>query len=281
MPYAQLEDRSVLRLSGSDAGTFLQTLVTADIAAMPDGLARLSALLTPQGKILFDFLVSKIESGYRIECAAAVRDALAKRLTLYKLRAKVAVEPTDEAVFALWDKGETPAGAMRDERFGGAKVYRLYGEAPAGSEPADATVFRSLRLRSGVAEAETDYPPSEMFPHDVLLDQNGGVSFKKGCFVGQEVVSRMQHRGTARRRLMLANGERDLTEGANVISGEAKIGTLLAAAERSGIAVVRTDKLASGLADGASLSVDGVPVELTIPSWAGYALPVDAEASEA
>ncbi|EAU40446.1 hypothetical protein FP2506_04436 [Fulvimarina pelagi HTCC2506] len=273
MPYAQLEDRAVLRLSGSDAGTFLQNLVTAETATLPKGVARPSALLTPQGKILFDFLVSKTEDGYRIECAAAIRDALAKRLTLYKLRAKVLVEPADEPVFALWEAGETPSGAVRDERFGGGPVYRLYGEPTDAGEAADAATFRTLRLRSGVAEAETDFPQADMFPHDVLLDQNGGVSFKKGCYVGQEVVSRMQHRGTARRRLMLASGERHLTEGANVTSGEAKIGTLLAASERFGIAVVRTDKLASILKSGAALAIDGVPIELTIPSWAGYSLP--------
>ncbi|MER0238074.1 folate-binding protein [Fulvimarina sp. MAC8] len=281
MPFAQLEDRAVLRLSGSDAGTFLQNLVTAEIEAMPDGVARPSALLTPQGKILFDFLVSKTEDGYRIECAAAVRDALTKRLTLYKLRAKVAVEAADELVFAVWNADETPNGAVRDERFGGAEVYRVYDAVQAGMEPIESGAFRELRLRSGVAEAETDFPQADMFPHDVLLDQNGGVSFKKGCYVGQEVVSRTQHRGTARRRLMLASGERHLTEGANVTSGEAKIGTLLAASERFGIAIVRTDKLASGLTSGAPLAIDGVPVELTIPSWAGYALPIEAETGEA
>lgn len=278
MPHARLDDRSVLRLSGNDAGSFLQNLVTAEISALPDGVARLSALLTPQGKILFDFLVSKIEDGYRIECAATVRDALIKRLTLYKLRAKVAIEAVDEVVFAIWDAGEASEGAIRDERFGGADVYRSYGEAPAASEPVDARDFRTLRIRSGVVEAETDFPQSEMFPHDVLFDHNGGVSFKKGCFIGQEVVSRMQHRGTARRRLMLANADRHLTEGANVTSGDARIGTLLAATEHSGLALVRTDKLASGLRGGAPLAVDGVPVELTIPAWAGYALPVDVEA---
>ncbi|MDY8109549.1 folate-binding protein [Fulvimarina sp. 2208YS6-2-32] len=273
MPYARLTDRAVLLLNGEDVGSFLQNLVTADMVSIPGDLARPSALLTPQGKILFDFLVSKAAAGYRIECARSLRDALAKRLALYKLRAKLTIEPGDEPVFAVWDLDEPPSGLFADARFGGAPVYRAYGEVRDCGEEASQDDFRAVRIGSGVAEVDTDFAASEMFPHDVLLDQNGGVSFKKGCYVGQEVVSRMQHRGTARRRLMLATGERHLTEGANVTSGEATIGTLLAATGGTGLVVVRTDKFASGLANGLPIAVDGVPVTLTIPAWAGYTLP--------
>ncbi|RFC64497.1 folate-binding protein [Fulvimarina endophytica] len=279
MPHARLTDRAVLVLRGEESEHFLQNLVTADIPSIGERTARPSALLTPQGKILFDFLVSRIEGGFRLDCVASIRDALARRLAIYKLRAKVAIEPSDDPVFALWDLSEPADVIIADERFGQAGVGRAYdaGSLPEAPE-AEAGDYRALRLRAGILEAETDFPQTEMFPHDVLLDQNGGVSFRKGCYVGQEVVSRMQHRGTARRRAMLVVADRHLTEGAPLTSAGKPIGTLLASAHGEGVAVVRIDKLAAALVRGEGACVDGVPVDLSIPPWAGYALPEPAPA---
>ncbi|MEE2950147.1 MAG: folate-binding protein [Pseudomonadota bacterium] len=275
MPISRLTDRACLLVEGAEAEHFLQNLVTADIPSIAPGHMRPSALLTPQGKILFDFLVGRTDTGFRLECAASVRDTLVKRLTLYKLRAKVTITSVDDGVHAIFD--EAPVGEAKatyvDDRFADGAVLRLYGDLPEGTETVAADAYHDRRIRAGVAEAETDYPASDLFPHDVLLDQNGGVSFKKGCFVGQEVVSRMQHRGTARRRLMLIDGEGHLTPGANVSAGgRAAIGTLYAATGSAGFAVLRIDKLAKALADGQSVSVDGVPVEATVPPWAGFSL---------
>ncbi len=280
MPSAQLTDRSTLLVSGADAEHFLQNLVTADLDALPEGEARPAALLTPQGKILFDFLVSRAGEALRLDVAAKARGDLAKRLTLYKLRAKVQIEPGDEAVAAAWE-GELTPGGYRDARFP-AGVARLYGPAAEAAPENGGAEFERLRISHGVAEAERDFPASDVFPHDVLLDQNGGVSFRKGCYVGQEVVSRMQHRGTARRRVMVLRGERHLTPGANVEAGGRAIGTVLAASGELGIGMVRIDRLADALAGEAILSADGVPLEADVPSWAGYTLPAagvaDAEA---
>ncbi|MEX6508758.1 folate-binding protein YgfZ [Jiella sp. M17.18] len=274
MPYALLPDRAVLTVTGETAEPFLQTLITADLDKLGDGEMRPAALLTPQGKILFDFLIGRIGGGFRIDCAASTAGDLKKRLTLYRLRAKVAIEAEETAVHAAWGDGAaTLAGALVDRRFPGGDVVRIYGAAPEGIAEAGAGDFARLRLRAGIAEAETDFPGSDVFPHDVLLDQNGGVSFKKGCFVGQEVVSRMQHRGTARRRLMLVSGERHLTPGSDVMAGERAIGTLLSATGTDGIALLRIDKLADAIAADATLSADGVPVEATIPAWASFTLP--------
>lgn len=284
MPISRLTDRACLLVEGAEAEHFLQNLVTADIPTIAPGQLRPSALLTPQGKILFDFLVGRTDTGFRLECAANVRDALAKRLTLYKLRAKVTITAVDDAVHAIFD--EAPAGDATatyvDDRFGDGAVRRLYGDLPEGTETVPDEAYRDRRIHAGIAEADTDYPASELFPHDVLLDQNGGVSFKKGCFVGQEVVSRMQHRGTARRRLLLIEGERHLTTGADVTAGgPAAIGTLYAATGNAGFAVLRIDKLARALAEGHAVSVDGVPVEASVPPWAGFALAAAPEDSEA
>jgi folate-binding protein YgfZ len=277
MPYARLTDRAVLDLSGEAAEPFLQNLVTADLDLLLPGEARPSALLTPQGKILFDFLVSRIEGGLRLDVAAAAREALVKRLTLYRLRAKVAFDASDMAVFAVWDAPGSTAPV--DRRFASGTVHRAYGIVPEGLEEVSPAHFEALRLRAGVAEAESDFPGSEMFPHDVLLDQNGGVSFKKGCYIGQEVVSRMQHRGTARRRVMLVQAEGHLTPGAVILAGGKAIGTVLSSVAGEGgdggegIGLLRIDKLAAALSGDLMLSADGVPVDVAIPAWAGYDLP--------
>ncbi len=273
MPSARLPDRSTLHVTGPDAAHFLQNLVTADVEGLPEGEARPSALLTPQGKILFDFLVSRIEGGYRLDVATGARPDLSKRLMLYRLRSKVEIAAADEAVAAVWD--ETAEFGVRDARFADATVARLYGKAAeVAGEGEDA--FRARRIAEGIAEAETDFPGSDVFPHDVLLDQNGGVSFKKGCFVGQEVVSRMQHRGTARRRIMVLRADGHITPGANVEAEGRAVGTVLSAAGGTAMAILRIDKVAEALRAGSGLSADGVPVEAEVPAWAGYTLPDDA-----
>ena len=270
MPSARLIDRLTLTVTGGDAEHFLQNLVTADLDQLGAGEARPAALLTPQGKILFDFLVSRIEGGFRLDVAASARADLAKRLTLYRLRSKVDIQPSEEAVAALWEGSET--GALADIRFSDAEIFRLYGPSAEAAGP-DAAAFRAMRIAAGILEAEADFPSSDVFPHDVLLDQNGGVSFKKGCFVGQEVVSRMEHRGTARRRVMVLRAEHHITDGANVEAGGRPLGTVFAAAETVAAAILRIDKVADALRSGGMLSVDGVPVEAEVPAWAGYTLP--------
>lgn len=274
MPSARLPDRSTLHVTGADAAHFLQTLVTADVETLTQDEARPAALLAPQGKILFDFLVSRIENGYRLDVASVAREALAKRLTLYRLRSKVEIAASDEAVAAVWPNA---ADGLRDTRFADGDVRRVYGSL-AQAAGADAEAFRSLRIGAGIAEAESDFPAADVFPHDVLLDQNAGVSFRKGCFVGQEVVSRMQHRGTARRRIMVLRAQGHITPGANVEGDGRTVGTVLSAAGSLAMAMMRIDKVAEILRAGHELSADGVPVEAEVPAWAGYTLPEDTAA---
>ena len=279
MPYARLPERSLLAVTGEAAHHFLQNLVTADLDGLAEGEMRPCALLTPQGKILFEFLIGKQADGLRIDVAASAAADLKKRLTLYRLRTKVGIESPDLPVHAVWEEPDLTAAELHaDRRFSEGGMARLYGTPPEGLTEASADDYRLRRIRAGIAEAETDYPGSDVFPHDVLFDQNGGVSFRKGCFVGQEVVSRMQHRGTARRRLMLLAGERHLTPGSNIEAGGKTIGTVLSADGTEGFGFLRIDRLAGALSRGEELSADGVPVTATIPPWAGFALPEPAGA---
>lgn len=141
--------------------------------------------------------------------------------------------------------------------------------------------WERLRIRNGIAEIGADYASAEAFPHDVLMDQNGGVGFKKGCFIGQEVVSRMQHRGTARRRVMIVEGERDLPPpGTEVKAGGRALGTLGSSAGREGLAILRIDRVKDALDAGQTIIANEVPLAVSIPAWAGYTLPEKAAGAE-
>ncbi|RVD50014.1 folate-binding protein YgfZ, partial [Mesorhizobium sp. M7A.F.Ca.ET.027.03.2.1] len=213
MPFAQLKDRALVSVSGPDAEHFLQNILTTDLDILAPGEAKPGALLTPQGKILFDFLISRTgENAFRLECRADISDDFIRRLTLYKLRAKVEIAKSDQAfVTVAWGHESTPSQsdstAAADTRFPKGAVTRSYGET---DERSDLAAWQAFRIAGGIAESGSDYQLGDAFPHDVLLDETGGVGFKKGCYVGQEVVSRMQHRGTARRRVLIVSADRPL-----------------------------------------------------------------------
>ena len=289
MPTARLANRTVIQVAGPDAEHFLQNIVTTDLDKLHEGEARPGALLSPQGKILFDFLISRAGGdALLLDTRADAADDFLRRLTLYKLRAKLDISQQDQMlVSASWqeesDDSETDSTAsqtdstwLRDTRFPPeARVTRCYGAAL----PADATMtdWDVLRVRHGIAESGADYALGDAFPHDVLLDQTGGVGFRKGCYVGQEVVSRMQHRGTARRRVMIARGEAALPpSGTEVQANGRAIGAIAGGIGRHGLAVMRIDRVKDALDAGHAVTAEGVPLTLSIPDWAGYALPQDA-----
>jgi folate-binding protein YgfZ len=290
MPIAQLNDRALISVSGADAEHFLQNIVTADLDVLAAGEAKPSALLAPQGKILFDFLVSRDgESGFILECRADVADDFLRRLMLYRLRAKVDISVQEQALVSVsWrngseasvsDSSSSQSTGLRDLRFSSdASVFRKYGQAVGAS--ADTSAWHALRISHGIAESGTDYQLGDAFPHDVLLDQMGGVGFRKGCYVGQEVVSRMQHRGTARRRVLIASAESELpAPGAEILADGRPVGTLGSVAGRSGIAIVRVDKVKAAMDDGVPILADGVALSLSIPEWAKFSFPQETAAA--
>ena len=249
---------------------FLHNLVTADIEGLKAGELSAGALLTPQGKILFDFLISRDAGGFLLDCRSDIAADLAKRLKFYRLRAKADIELQEHALVSVSWKNDSSMGGLRDTRFGREiPVFRSYG-AEAG---ADETGYVRLRIKNGVAEGGSDYAFGDVFPHDVNLDQTGGVSFAKGCYVGQEVVSRMQHRGTARRRVLTALGGAALAERALVTAGGRLIGTLGSALEEKALALVRIDKVKDAMDSGLEILAGGVAVRLSIPPRANFSWP--------
>lgn len=282
MPKLCLDDRAVISVSGKDAEALLQSLITTDIGALAAGEARPGALLTPQGKIFFEFLISRDGERFRLETTSDQAEALLKRLTMYKLRSAVELSLALPAPVTVVFGDEQPSGSYRDHRFekAGTPVFRLYAE----TAETDATVadLDGLRIAAGIAVAGRDYALQDAFPHDVLMDLNGGLSFRKGCYVGQEVVSRMQHRGSARRRVVIVAGEMALPPTGTSISVDGRpIGALGTVRDKAGLAIVRIDKAREAMAKGETILAGDVPVMLTLPGWTGLAFPADADEASA
>ena len=284
MPNVRFADRALILVTGEDAEHFLQNILTIDLSTLADDEVRPGALLTPQGKILFDFLVSRAPGGFRLDCRSDVAGDFGKRLSLYKLRAKVTIAVEDHAlVGAAWggDSGSsepdsTASGSestLHDARFpADAGVRRTYGDA--AGPVTDADTWHMLRIAHGIAESGADYALGDAFPHDVLLDQTGGVGFRKGCYVGQEVVSRMQHRGTARRRVLIASADAPLPpSGTAVESGGRALGALGSVSGTNALAIVRIDRVKEAMDARQPITAGGVALSLAIPAWAGFTFP--------
>lgn len=276
MPAAFLPDRALIRVSGPEAEHFLQNLVTTDVAALPAGEARPGALLTPQGKILFDFLISRDGDGFLLETAAGQQADLVKRLTMYKLRSAVTIAAEPEAgVTVSWGE-ERDTAALLDKRF--AIAGAVLGRRPGRQAGEDDGAYLGLRIAAGIAESGADFALQDAFPHDVLMDRNGGVGFKKGCYVGQEVVSRMQHRGTARRRVVLVRGETALpASGTEITAGGKPVGMLGSVRGTGGLAIARIDRVGEALATGVPVLAGETALTVGLPAWSGLDFPTTAE----
>lgn len=269
---ALLASRAVLRIAGPDAGPFLQGIVTQNIEALAPGRAAFAALLTPQGKILFDFILLAAGDGFLADCDAAAAEALAKRLALYRLRAKVTIERADDlAVGAGWDGGcaERPGGvhAFDDPRLVALGLRMIGARAAVAEATGDGAerFYDAHRTAQGVPAFGRDFGPEEVFLTDVNYDALNGVDYKKGCFVGQEVTSRMKRKGDIRKRTVQLSFDGPApAKGAPVMAGDNAIGEVLSGVDGMALALVRLDRLAGA---NAALSADGRPVRVAIPDW--------------
>jgi tRNA-modifying protein YgfZ len=270
---AMLEDRGVISVSGADATSFLQGLLTNDVERLAPNDARYAALLTPQGKILFDMIVVRALAGeepsYLIDCTAAQAADLAKRLGFYKLRAKVAIADmsADRAVAAFWG-AESPGVAEgvlyadpRDPRLGWRAILPRPIAAAVGLEHVGE--YEGLRIAAGTPKGGLDFAYADAFPHDANFDLLHGVDFDKGCYVGQEVVSRMKHRGTARKRVARVKLAGPApAPGTPVMDGELAVGSLGSSSGREALAMLRIDRVEDASTAGRPLSAGGVGLAL-------------------
>ncbi|QOZ32490.1 folate-binding protein YgfZ [Bradyrhizobium sp. CCBAU 53421] len=281
MKAAFLPDRGVIKVSGEDARNFLNGLITTDVEQLTPGQARFGALLTPQGKIIVDFLITEIPAGhgggFLIDAPRALTKGLADKLGFYKLRAKVVVENLSDSlgVLAAWD-GEPatiPDLAFADPR-NAALGWRILIPDDLkqklteliGADLIDSSVYEAHRIATGVPRGGLDFMYGDAFPHETNMDRLNGVDFDKGCYVGQEVVSRMQHRGTARTRTVkiILDGPAPET-GATIQAGDKQVGTMGSTAGEKGLALVRIDRVADALDAGLPLTAGGLALHLAEP----------------
>ena len=278
MQAAFLPERGVVKVSGEDARNFLNGLLTTDVAELKPGLAKFGALLTPQGKIIIDFLITEAPAGhgggFLFDCPRALAEALTDKLRFYKLRAKVGVENLSDSlgVIAAWG-GEVamqPDLSFADPR-APALGYRILAPqdlpekvaALIGADLVDASAYEAQRIACAVPRGGLDFIYGDAFPHETNMDRLNGVDFDKGCYVGQEVVSRMQHRGTARTRTVRIVLDGPAPEaGASILAGDKQVGTIGSTSGEKGLALVRTDRVADALAAGLPLTAGGLPLHL-------------------
>ncbi|MEO1266116.1 MAG: hypothetical protein AAFV26_10470 [Pseudomonadota bacterium] len=278
---AKLEDRAHVRVAGAEAHDLLDRLVTADLGGLTPGApSHHAGLLTPQGKILAEMhVVRPDETTLLIDIAEPLCDDLIKRLQMYRLRAAVEIARTDEPhmTWVIWrapDDFGTLWSAEDQQAFLAAHagqrivVPTATGDAPAmldGAEIISHDDYHDHRVEIGIGELISDYDPSDRFPHDVNWDVTKTVAFDKGCFIGQEVVSRTRHKAVPRRRLVqLFAPEQDLEPDASVTVGEAELGTLgtIHSNGRLALAIVRIDRVISALDKGQTLTAGAAEIEI-------------------
>jgi tRNA-modifying protein YgfZ len=282
MKAAFLSDRGVIKVGGEDARDFLNGLITTDVALVRPGVGRFGALLTPQGKIIADFLITEAPAGhgggFLLDVPRPLAQALSDKLGFYKLRAKVTVENLSDSlgVLAAWDgepamKPDLAFADPRSEKLGWRillpqelkqKVADL-----VGADLVDSEAYEAHRIVNGAPRGGLDFMYGDAFPHETNMDRLHGVDFDKGCYVGQEVVSRMQHRGTARTRTVRITLEDFSPEpGTAILAGDKPVGTMGSTAGGHGLALIRTDRVTDALDAGAKLTVGGLAIRLTDPN---------------
>ena len=283
--YVRLDDRAVLAVSGEDARTFLQGLISNDIAKVRGGAAVHAALLSPQGKYLFDFFIIACGDALWLDCEAAGRDALRRRLAMYRLRAKVAIDDglTNE-VYAVIGRGAAAAAsridrglAFADPRIAalGARLLIEPGERAAleaaGLRQGSRADYDALRIGLGVPDGSRDLIAEKSFLLENGFEALEGVDFEKGCYVGQEVTARMKHRNLVRKRLVPVYIDGPAPPpGTAVHRGAVEVGEIRSTAGDLGLALLRLDAIEA--ADEAAAPLQAGPSGLTVrkPDWADF-----------
>jgi hypothetical protein len=266
MESVHLSDRAVIALEGLEARSFLQGLITNDLSVLAPGRGIYAALLAPQGKILFDFLVAEGDGALLLDCAAASAEALVKKLKQYRLRARIeiAVRPQLSVYAGLTGRPGERAITFADPRLSALGPRSIGAVAEMPAELPGPAVYHAVRLDLGVPEG-SDFGSDKIFALDAGLDELNAVSFDKGCYIGQELTARMKHRGTDRKRILAVSADTALPPaGADITNGETVLGELLAVYGTKAFALVRLDRLEAA---NRQFTAGQIPVALTRPNW--------------
>ena len=281
-PITSLPHRALVAITGPDWAPFLKGLCTADIDTLVLESAQgrfhnlhYGAFLRPQGKMICDCILQAVApEQVWLDVPRTERDDLVARLNMYRLRAKVTIEPLDNPVHVAFDR-DLPDGFLPDPRsdiVGAVFGFSYTPQAADNGPPAQQRhAWQAFRFRHGVSDPGQDFARDDLYPIDANLDLLGGIDFHKGCFVGQELTSRMKRRGQIKNRILPLRHDGLLTGGAEILDGERKIGDVLATTEGVSLGVIRLDRL-SGLAAVAG----GTPVTIIVPEWLAASVPVSA-----
>lgn len=263
-------DRALFHFSGPDAHRLLNDVVTGEIPSTGTGdgdVAAAWALLSPQGKILAEGLAGHAEDALWLDVHESVADDFFKRMKMYRLRAKVEIEDLRATHRVGFAQHEEPQGLRHTDRLGPLGIgWRVIAPLEETSDwVQDDAAYHRARIGVGILHQGNDFPANDAFAHDIGLDILDGIDFAKGCYVGQEVVSRMKHRGTARRRPVIVSGI-DAPSGSAILAGGREAGTIGQVVDGEAVAIIRLDRIT----DPSAVTVAGKPVTLSLPVWATY-----------
>ncbi|RCL00972.1 MAG: Folate-binding protein [Candidatus Tokpelaia sp. JSC188] len=282
-----LNDRAVINISGPDATRFLQNIITTDIEEISHENMLPGALLSPQGKVLFDFLIGYGNGLFFIDIRNTIANALIERLNLYKLRANIKIHEKKCVIVHIFQKNainfKSHQGKQNDNTlifndkritkgFGVIRMYHIKNQEEATTN--DRRNWDIIRIENGIAESGIDFELGDVFPHDINYDQINGLSFKKGCYIGQEIVSRMQHRSMiARKRVLIAEGNSSLPLVGSTIEAKGKpIGMLGTVVGKKAIAIARIDRIKALVNACIPITSHGVLLTFSLPNNVRFTL---------
>ncbi|MGF1463831.1 MAG: YgfZ/GcvT domain-containing protein [Maricaulaceae bacterium] len=271
-PPRRLSDRAVIALRGPDARSLLQGLVTQNLDRVSPDQAAFAALLSPQGKILAEMVISADGAdGLWLDTATHTAADLHKRLKLYKLRATVELADCSDTHGVGWTAPSTDGSGANGAGWADPRGAGLGQRQVAPLEALDASAdeaWRVAKFEVGLAECGPDFAPNQLFPADVNMDLRHGVDFKKGCFIGQEVVSRMKRKGGQRKRTLLLDFDQPVAPGAALTLDDLPVGETLTTLETRALAVLRVDRIAEAQAWGETLkTADGARGRIVNADW--------------
>ncbi|MDE3060200.1 MAG: folate-binding protein YgfZ [Pseudomonadota bacterium] len=274
MPYAQLDDRGLLKVSGEEAVAFLQGLVSNDVRPLAQNRAVYAAMLTPQGRFLHDFFLLPWPDGILIDVSSARLPDLLQRLTLYRLRSKINLEPMPGmSVTAAWERdsgfGIQDSGVFSDPRLP-ELGWRIIGEAvDLGPGRADAEAYERHRLDLGVPDGSRDMIADKSLLLEFGFEDLHGVDFAKGCYVGQEVTARSKHRGQVRRFIyhVRAGGDMLPLPGTPVMLGDVQAGEMRSSLGNTGLALLKVAEAEKAEAGRLMFHAGTAALKASLPQW--------------
>ena len=263
-----LPHRALISIAGPDSAAFLKGLCTADIDAVTDDSAKgrlhslhYGAFLRPQGKMVCDCILQAVSvDEIWLDVPLSEREELLAKLNMYKLRAKVTITSLDRPVYVAFG-GDLPAGFSPDPR--GAIIGDSFGFAyTPQAENADTDAWVAFRFQHGLSDPGVDFVKDELYPIDANLDLLDAIDFHKGCFIGQELTSRMKRRGQIKNRILPLRHDGQLVQGAEILLGERRIGEILNTRDGASLGLMRLDRL-----EGAQATSNGTDLEIDMPDW--------------